>query len=36
MGEPLLSRVLANIIDQLGDLGRHAVDIVAGIGGTHS
>ena len=28
----LLSRILANIMDQLGDLGRHAVDIMDGIG----
>ena len=28
----LLSRILANIMDQLGDLGRHAVEIMDGIG----
>ena len=28
----LMSRILANIMDQLGDLGRHAVDIIDGIG----
>ena len=28
----LMSRILANIMDQLGDLGRHAVDIMDGIG----
>ena len=28
----LMSRILANIMDQLGDLGRHAVDIMGGIG----
>jgi len=30
--EDLQSRILANIMDQLGDLGRHAADIMAGIG----
>jgi len=30
--EDLQSRILANIMDQLGDLGRHAVDIMDGIG----
>ena len=28
----ILTRLLANIMDQLGDLGRHAADIMAGIG----
>ena len=28
----LMSRILANVMDQLGDLGRHAVDIMDGIG----
>lgn len=26
-------RVLANVMDQVADLGRHATDIMAGIGG---
>merc|ERR1712037_530752 len=30
--EDLQSRILANVMDQLGDLGRHAVDIMDGIG----
>ena len=28
----IMIRILANIMDQLGDLGRHAADIMAGIG----
>ena len=29
-------RVLANVMDQVADLGRHATDIMAGIGGPRS
>ena len=28
----IMIRILANIMDQLGDLGRHAADIMAGVG----